>query len=144
MERQDYHFHNPHSLDADMCGVCHEVCTYAEDDMGRMMPFCEYCSGDKIRDFDREFQVHWYGQDEHGGFHGWPQGLIAENREEMQFVVEYMRNNDALSTMQHQHNGKESDIGAALERADVINSNPARQYFFYHNGRQVGCLTEIL
>lgn len=144
MEREDYHFNNPHALDADMCGVCHEVCDYVEDDEGRMIAFCEYCSGDKTRDFDREFKVHWYGQDSSGGFRGWGQGLIGENREEMQFVVDYMRNNDSLLVMQHQHDGKKSDIGAALEPADVINSNPARQYFVYHDGIQVGCITEIL
>jgi len=45
---------------------------------------------------------------------------------------------------QHPHNGEESDVQGGLEDADVLNGNPAGQYFIIERRRVIGVVTEVL
>ena len=42
-DRDDRHFDNPWDLDAEYCDVCDSELGYAEDDLGREIPWCEVC-----------------------------------------------------------------------------------------------------
>jgi hypothetical protein len=71
-------------------------------------------------------------------------GLIADTRDEMDRLVDLLRNECGLEVSQHPHNSEESDVQGGLEDADVINGNPAGQYFIIERRRVIGVVTEVL
>tara|TARA_R110002074_G_scaffold104047_1_gene224624 strand:- start:260 stop:661 length:402 start_codon:yes stop_codon:yes gene_type:complete len=95
---------------------------------------------DEVEDNDTQFNLHWFGMDEYLSFDN---GIIADTRDEMDRLVDFWIREDNLEIKQHPHNGKESDVHGGLEDADVINGNPAGQYFIIQRGRVIGVVTEV-
>ena len=91
-------------------------------------------------DNDTQFNLHWFGMDEYLSFDN---GIIADTREEMDRLVDFWIYEDGLEIKQHPHNGLESDTENGLEDADVINGNPAGQYFIIQRGYCIGIVTEV-
>ena len=96
---------------------------------------------DKPESNDTQFNLHWFGMDEYLSFDS---GLIADTRDEMDRLVDLLRNECGLEVVQHPHNGEESDVQGGLEDADVLNGNPAGQYFIIERRRVIGVVTEVL
>jgi hypothetical protein len=90
---------------------------------------------------DTQFNLHWFGMDEYLSFDS---GLIADTRDEMDRLVDLLVNECDLEVKQHPHNGEESDVHGGLEDADVLNGNPAGQYFIIERRRVIGVVTEVL
>ena len=95
---------------------------------------------DEVEDNDTQFNLHWFGMDEYLSFDN---GIIADTRHEMDRLVDFWIREDGLAIKQHPHNGVQSDTDGGLEEADVINGNPAGQYFIIQRGRCIGLVTEV-
>jgi hypothetical protein len=95
---------------------------------------------DEVEDNDTQFNLHWFGMDEYLSFDN---GIIADTRDEMDRLVDFWIREDGLDIKQHPHNGVQSDTDGGLEEADVINGNPAGQYFIIQRGRVIGLVTEV-
>lgn len=135
LDRADEDNYNPrapwNAPDADIC-ECGEPKTFDPDER---IDYCRYCDGDEVRVIARDFKLHLYGCNEYRSLEA---GLIAEVNTEMdQYAKELER--EGFSFFEHQYRNGKAKIEVA---ADFINSNPARQYFVRHNGREIGCITE--
>jgi len=95
---------------------------------------------DEVEDNDTQFNLHWFGMDEYLSFDN---GIIADTRDEMDRLVDFWIREDGLDIKQHPHNGVQSDTDGGLEEADVINGNPAGQYFIIQRGHRIGLVTEV-
>lgn len=95
---------------------------------------------DEVEDNETQFNLHWFGMDEYLSFDN---GIIADTRDEMDRLVDFWIREDGLDIKQHPHNGVQSDTDGGLEEADVINGNPAGQYFIIQRGRCIGLVTEV-
>ena len=95
---------------------------------------------DEVEDNDTQFNLHWFGMDEYLSFDN---GIIADTRDEMDRLVDFWIREDGLDIKQHPHNGVQSDTAGGLEEADVIDGNPAGQYFIIQRGRCIGLVTEV-
>ena len=135
LDRADEDNYNPRAPwnlpDADIC-ECGEPKTFDPDER---IDYCRYCDGGEVRVIARDFNLHLYGCSEYRSLEA---GLIAEVNTEMeQYATELER--EGFSFFAYRY----SDGNAKIEvPADFINSNPARQYFVKHNGREIGCITE--
>tara|TARA_Y100000114_G_scaffold121451_1_gene116634 strand:- start:4735 stop:5154 length:420 start_codon:yes stop_codon:yes gene_type:complete len=135
LDRADEDNYNPRAPwnlpDADIC-ECGEPKTFDPDER---IDYCRYCDGGEVRVIARDFNLHLYGCSEYRSLEA---GLIAEVNTEMeQYATELER--EGFSFFAYRY----SDGKAKMEvPADFINSNPARQYFVKHNGREIGCITE--
>ena len=131
-DEDNYDLRAPWNLpDADIC-ECGEPKTFDPDER---IDYCRYCDGGEVRVIARDFKLHLYGRNEYRSLEA---GLIAEVNTEMdQYATELER--EGFSFFAYRY----SDGKAKIEvPADFINSNPARQYFVKHNGREIGCITE--
>ncbi len=123
------------------CSQCSEPMLQVEDE-GHHIIACRVCDLGGVADNDRTFKVKFYGIDDGEDLHSFQNGIIADSRTEMLELIEWWGENFHWEIKQQQHDGKENIFGILVE-GNVLESNPSRQYFIYHQSQEIGCIVEV-
>jgi len=101
-------------------------------DSGRGFILCPHCDLGKPKNNHVNFNLHWYGMDEYQTFEN---GLVSESRADMADLQKWWAENFHWQIREYQN--------GAYVPADIWDCNESGQWFIYHRGYQIGCVTEV-
>ncbi len=117
--------------DPDTCPKC-ETELHNLRDAGHAYLVCPVCDLGEPKDNDVLFNLHFYGMTECQSFEN---GIVEHSRSEM-FDLQMWWEENLHWTLAEYKDGK-------YLPADVRDGNESGQWFIYHRGYQIGCVTEV-
>ena len=126
-----------YARDLGACSQCNEPMLQVEDE-GHHIIACRVCDLGGVADNDRKFSVHFYGLKDGEDLHSFANGIIADSRTEMQELADWWLENMHWEILQVQGDRDK------LVKADVLESNPAQQYWIYEQDQEIACIVEVL
>lgn len=118
--------------DADLCPNCDaEMRNIRDNDHPCLL--CPHCDLDEPFNNDVRFNLHFYGMTECQGFEN---GIIDDSRADMYETQKWWKENLQWEIAEY-HNEQ-------FIPADIRNGNDAGQWFVFHRGNQIACITEIM
>ena len=122
----------------DNCNTCGEAPIIVWDEGARDIMACPVCDLGKPADNDRKFSVHFYGIKDGEDYHSFENGVIADTRTEMQELADWWLENMHWEILEVQGDRDK------LVKANVLEGNPAQQYWIYEQNHEIACIVEVL